>query len=132
MVQGSIGKEEKRDKQADLKRRIDNARAEAIKQPFDVRPGPEWPDPDELSLEEACTDLSVQMYTLGGKISLGVTSEATSVWARVSFPTWCPEAGLRGMSAMTFSGDVERAIRKLAQLAEDWKHAGFKPDPYAK
>lgn len=132
MTQGPIGKEERRDGKADLKRRIDNARAEAIKMPFDVRPGPEWPDPEVLSLEEACVDLTVQMYTMGGKIALGVTGEATSVWARISFPSWCPEPGLRGMSAMTFSGDVERAIRKLAQLAEDWRHAGFKPDPYSK
>lgn len=132
MSQGPIGKEQARDAKADLKRRIDNARAEAVKMPFDTKPGPEFPDPDVLSLEEACADLSVQMYTMGGKIAIGVTAEATSVWARVSFPSWCPEEGLRCMSAMTFSGDVERAIRKLAQLAEDWKHAGFKPDPYAK
>lgn len=116
----------------DLARRIEMARLDAIRQPYDAKSGPEWPSTDDETLQEAVTDLTVQMYTLGARISLGVTGEATSVWARVVFPTWCPRKDLAGMSAMTFSGDVERAVRKLAQLAEDSVHAGFKPDPYAK
>lgn len=132
MAHEAAAKAQHKATQEDLKRRIDIARAEAMRQPFDAKPGPEWPDPEDLTIEEACTDLTVQMYTMGAKISIGVTAEATSVWARISFPSWCPTKGLEGMTAMTFSGDVERVVRKLAQLAEDWKHAGFKPDPYAK
>lgn len=117
---------------SELARRIQVARAEATRPPFDAKPGPEWPDPEAYTLEEAVTDLSVAMYTQGAKISLGVTGDATSVWARISFPSWSACKGVEGQSAMTFSGDVGRALRKLCQLSDDPVQAKFRPDPYAK
>lgn len=129
---GAEPRDPKKDEAADLKRRIDMARAEAQRAPFDARPGPEWPSADEYTLEEACTELTVAMYTQGAKISLGCTADATSIWARISYPSWSSCKGVGGQSAMTFSGDVGRALRKLCQLSDDPVQAKFRPDPYAK
>lgn len=121
-----------KDTAADLHRRVMQARQEAVRPPFDATPGPEWPSADDYSLEEACTQLVVDMYTAGAKISFGCTSDATSVWGRITFASWSGKKDVAGQSAMTFSGDLERCIRKLAQLADDPVRAKFRPDPYAK
>jgi hypothetical protein len=117
---------------ADLAKRIELARIEAVKPPLTEQVGPEWPSKTALTLDEAVTELTVQMYTLGAKISFGLTGEATSVWARISFPKWSAAKDVPGMSALTFSSTLEGCMIKLAQLLDEPVNAGFKPDPYAK
>lgn len=119
------------DKQRELQNRLTMARAEAIKPP-EQPAGPEWPNTDGLDLEAQCMELTVQMYTQGAKIALGITSEATSVWARISYPKWAADRTLAGKSALTFSSDVAGALLKLSLLSDDPTASGFKDDPYAK
>jgi len=92
----------------------------------------DWPDPDEITWEEASTLLGIDAYLNGAKFAFGVTSDGQSIWGRVAYPKWSARRELQGMSAMTFSSDADRVLRKLALMTREPEHAGFKPDPYAK
>jgi hypothetical protein len=132
MQQSKIPLEEKKASSFDLAQRIALARAEAVHAPVYPDEGPEWPSTSAYSLEEAQVELTVQCYTLGAKVSFGVTGEATSVWGRISFPKWANNKEVAGMSALTFSSELGKCMIKLAQLIDDPVNAKFRPDPYAK
>jgi hypothetical protein len=118
--------------QQDLQERLAAARKAAKeREPVDDA-GRDWPDPDDVDLPEALTLLGIEAFLNGAKIAAGITADGQSLWFRLGYPKWSARRDLQGMSAMTFSSDLDRGFRKLAQLPAGSAHANFKPDPYAK
>jgi hypothetical protein len=117
----------------DLREQLLEARKSAVSQPRPVNDeSPDWPDPDEVTWEEATTRLGIEMFLNGAKVGFGVTADGQSIWARIGYPKWSMRNDLNGQSALTFSSDLDRAVRKLCQLTDNVAAAKFKPDPYAK
>lgn len=117
----------------DLKTRLAEAKRAAAVAPPEVQDSREWPDADARRLDEALVDLAVEMYMHGAKISVGPTPDASGIWARISYPKWSPAKSLAGMTAFTASSDLERALRKLAQLRDAPENLKvWKPDQFAR
>ena len=109
------------------------ARKSAVSQPRPVQEeSPDWPDPLEVTWEEASTLLGIEVYLNGAKLGLGITADGQSIWGRIGYPKWSMNSELAGMSALTFGSEVDRVLRKLCQLKNNPAAAKFKPDPYAK
>jgi len=118
---------------AALREELTEARKHAVSQPRAVQDeAPDWPDPLEVTYEEATTRLGIECFLNGAKLGFGVTADGQSVWARLAYPKWSMRVPLQGMSALTFASDVDRALRKLCQLPDNPDVAKFKPDPYAR
>lgn len=93
---------------------------------------PEWPNWRSVSIEDALTMIEVDMWSGGAKLSFGLNSEATGMWARIAYPRWSAYIAKQGKSAITFGSGLDHVIRKVAQLTESSDDKLWKPDPYAK
>jgi len=112
--------------------RLKQARAAAVKRTRSAE-GPEWPKADAITLEDALTDLTLEMLEQGLRVSLGVTDGSADVWCRAGYPLEC-ESARSGMVCFQTSSTAERALRKTALCLEEGPHAqgAWKPDRYAR
>lgn len=114
-----------------VKARIAAAKKVAQARPREDTVGPEWPKAENVSLENAATDLCVAMFELGLSISSGPMPDGMAVWVRLKIPLETPDER-SGSVAFTVSDTFEKALRKAVQLLDVTLPKVWKPDQFAR
>lgn len=93
--------------------------------------GPDWPNPDDVDLDAALAELTVAVYIEGFKIGIGLMTDASGVWCRLTCPSDSPD-WKAGKVAFTVSDTLDKVLRKAVQMLENQSDKVWKPDQFAR
>ena len=111
--------------------KLQAARAKAAQRPEDKTAiGPDWPNIDDFSLEDALDYIELEMYANGLKVSLGSLKDGSALFVRFSFPKWS-DSGYKGLTTFAASDTLEKAIRKAYGHTSTTHSSVWKVDQYS-
>lgn len=93
--------------------------------------GPEWPRSEDVDLDAALAELTIEMLSTGLRIAAGANPDGMSIWVRMTMPDDAIDERA-GKVAFTASDLLDKALRKAVQLLETqspkiWKPNAFSP-----
>lgn len=112
-------------------KQIDAAKQRAASRPK-KQVSPDSPDWEKVTLEDAVTLMEIFMWEGEARYGFTVSSEGTSVMARVACPQNSDVREYAGMVAFTFGSSLDHAMRKVSQLHNGDFDEFWKKDTYAK
>lgn len=116
---------------SDYAKRLDDARKQAKERSQLSDEGPEWPKWDAVELTDALESLTLAVYDFGLKVGLGIMSDGSGVWCRMTYPGDANHFNA-GCVAFTVSDTAEKAVRKAVQLLDTKSPRIWKEDQFAK
>lgn len=111
--------------------RLQSAREKAKNRPdLSEGIGPDWPNLEDFSLEDALEYFEVELYANGLKISIGSLKDGSALFCRLSFPKWS-DSGYKGLTTFAASDTLEKALRKAYGHTSTTHASVWKVDQYS-